>query len=164
MLYHVSEVRWDDAGSKVSKYFTVRHALWLPKWSRIATRDDGVTEDAKAALLRLFNVLDGVQDFLKSKILVHVAYRSEEYNALVRGTAESAHMARKLPDGALIAAVDFHADIPNKVGGDACDVVRARILPVLQSFELRMENNPGSDWVHLDSRPVLTGGHRYFKP
>ncbi len=52
------------------------------------------------------------------------------------------------------AAIDFHVN-------EDCGMTRAKLLPVLKRFSLRMENVTGP-WVHLDNAPVKTS--RFFKP
>lgn len=158
-------INWTDGGCKISKHFTVRHAIWLQKWSRLALEDE-LDSCAKTALVNLFTKMDKVVDQL-GRVYVHSAFRPRGYNAIVGGAKQSAHMARevvisKVPT--LLAAVDFHVDMPNKLpGSDSCDAARKALLPNLKYFGLRMENNPGSDWVHMDTRPPTNGQH-YFLP
>ncbi len=141
---------------KISKYFTYKEALWLPQWKRMATEDDGVTQQTLDNLKALFLKMDILRDWLKAPINVHVAFRSDEYNKLVGGAPDSAHRAAA-PN---VAAVDFD------VGGKKCDDIRTTILNnnKLTELGLRMEDLPGSNWVHLDTRPPIIANHRFFKP
>jgi len=149
-------INWSDGGCKVSRSFTVRHALWLPKWGRLANETDGLGPDEKAELVKFFTIMDEVQDFLGVKIYVHCAYRPREYNTKVKGAAKSAHMAHGC------AAVDFHAELTGFLPGPpTCNQLRKLLLPQLGHFGLRMENKPDSDWVHLDNK---IGPNRYFDP
>lgn len=168
MTEHTLPFDWLNPALKISKHFTVKDALWLPKWDRLATWQDGLSEDAKQALLFLFAKMDGVREFVGLPINVHVAYRPRAYNSLVGGSRHSSHVARMEEigsAGALIAAVDWSADTGDGSPGECCDTLRAAIAPKLETWGLRMEDNPtGSPWIHLDTRPVLPGHQRYFLP
>lgn len=141
---------------KISKHFTFREALWLPSWNRMGNESDGLNADVLSSLTKLFNTLDLVREYFDSPINVHVAWRPEKYNAEIGGAKNSAHMAKE-PG---VAAVDFDID------GWACADARRRLFGQgkLSEWGLRMEQNPGGNWIHLDNRPVAEGGTRYFKP
>jgi len=149
-------INWSDGGSKISRSFTVRHALWLPKWGRLAGEHDGLDDAIKGELVKFFLIMDQVQDSLGVKMFIHCAYRPREYNALVKGATKSAHL------GFGAAACDFHVDLTGYLpGGPTCNHVRKLLRPQLIRFGLRMEDTPDSDWIHLDNKP---GVNRYFKP
>jgi uncharacterized protein YcbK (DUF882 family) len=131
------------------KHFTVKEALWLPSWNRAATAADGLTLAVEAQLDSLFHVMDTIREMLGSPISVHCAYRPLAYNKLVGGVPASAHLFGQ--------ACDF------SVKGMTCDEVRAKLLPYLDFLQIRMENLPGSCWVHIDTRAPGVGG-RYFTP
>lgn len=135
---------------KVSAYFQWKDALYLPQYRRLANESDGVTDEVKANLVILFDKLDIIRDYFDSPILIHCAYRSPEYNKLVGGASKSAHLLGK--------AVDFH------VIGVSCDEARKMIIKdgLLDSMELRMEDLPGSSWVHIDT--MSPSSTRFFKP
>lgn len=158
---------WTYENENISKHFTVKEAIYLPKWGRLAKDTDGLNDDAKAALLGLFNTLDGVRDMLGVPLIVHVAFRPTLYNFEIGGASESAHMARKLSvgnDSYLIAACDFHPlfSLPSIV--DCCNKGKSMLAPYLYRYNLRMENNPNQGWIHLDNRPVAQGMNRVFIP
>lgn len=136
----------------ITPHFTWEEATYLPKWDRLADESDGLNPIVEANLRSLFAQMETVREFFGKPIVVHVAYRPQKYNALVGGAKDSAHMAG--------LAVDFH------VMGLNCDQARDMILKnhKLDEWGMRMENNPGSDWIHLDLKPVPEGGHRFFKP
>lgn len=160
-------INWSDGGCKISKHFTVRHALWLPTWKRLAL-DTELDSDSKEALVNLFEKMDKVRDLLKTQVYVHCAFRPKDYNQLVGGAPKSAHMARKVMingQEALVAACDFHAEMPNaQPGGPSCNLIRGILKPELEYLGMRMEDLPDSGWVHLDTRPVSHPMFRMFKP
>jgi len=142
-------IDWANPKHKISKYFTLKEALYLPTWNRMATEEDGLNEPVKINLLRLFNKMDEVREFLGKPIYVHVAYRPAEYNALVGGAPMSAHVSGKAADW------DCRED---------CDLTREKLLPELYRLDMRMENKPKSNWVHLDTAHVRPGANRFFYP
>lgn len=131
--------------------FTWKEALWFPQWNRAATEADGVDETVLKNLETIFQALQKLRDHFGKPIKVHVAYRSPEYNVLIGGAKKSSHTEGK--------AIDF------SIKGLDCDDVRKEILQnnFLESLKLRMEDLPGSNWVHVDCRTPGPSG-RYFKP
>ena len=149
----LAEVNWADPAVQVSKYFTVHEACWLPRWSRLATRLDGLDEPLQANLFGfLTGKMDAVREWFGLPINVHCCYRPTTYNALVKGAPGSAHV-----EG---LAMDF--DVETLACKDAVNAILAHDM--LTAWGLRMENN-GADpaWVHLDSRAPGPSG-RYFVP
>lgn len=160
-------INWTDPTCPVSRYFSVREAISFPRWNRLATATDGLDDAAKGALVDLFSRMDAVREVLGAPILVHVAFRSLEYNALIGGAKFSPHIARmiKEPEGDTpVAAVDFDADLGESDQAANCDMIRRICLPKLTAWGMRMEDKPGSIWVHLDTKPVPFGGRRCFIP
>ena len=142
------------ADTKISEYFTVREAFYLPRWHRLASASDGLTEAHFAAVKRLLtDSIDPIRKLFDCPIVVHVCYRPPEYNRLIGGAKNSAHMAQ---DGS--AAIDFH------FVNMGCDYARKLLLNYLERYGLRMEDRVGSGWIHLDNRPVPPGGRRFFLP
>jgi len=135
---------------KISKYFTYKEALYLPKWGREANEEDGLTAIHRANLVVLFSKMDKIREFFDKPIIVHVAYRPEKYNTLIGGSKRSAHMEGK--------AVDFH------IIGVSCDEARKKIIEanLLEDLDLRMEDIDGANWIHIDTAPVKY--KRFFKP
>lgn len=145
------DIDWLDPEEQVSKHFTVKEALWLPKWNRMATEEDGLNDEIKNNIIELFNKLDIVREYFNKPINVHCTYRPEAYNKLIGGALMSAHKVGK--------ACDFD------ISDTKCDDARKQIMMnhLLETWNLRMEWNDGSNWIHLDS--VWTPGKiRYFKP
>lgn len=135
----------------LSKYFTTHEGIYLPTWNREATTADGLDDVVLANLTALFVKMDTIREHFSMPVIVHCAFRPEAYNTLVGGAPDSAHKYGK--------AVDFH------ISPNTCDAVRSSILNnnLLETLDLRMENRPGSGWVHLgnDWEP---GKSRFFLP
>jgi hypothetical protein len=142
-------IDWSIPESRVSKYFTVQECIFLHLWNRLATEDDGLTDAIKVNLIQLCQGLDVIREFLGVPMTVHCMYRSPEYSKLVGGFATDVHTTGQ--------AIDFDCQ-PDLT----CDEVRAKLLPKLLQFDLRMEKNPGKGWIHLDDHPVIH--QRYFNP
>ena len=150
-------VDWSSPADKISRYFRVREALWLPKWNRLAYAGDGLDDHVKARICALAERLDVVRDFLGRPMIVHCWFRPKGYNALVHGSRGSKHMSL-----GPWSAVDFHCELPStKSISEACATVRAAIEFKLEAWGLRCEDFDGP-WVHLDDAPVVT--RRFFKP
>lgn len=157
-------IDWTNPSDKVSQYFSVNEAIYLPRWDRMANETDGLDDNAKTGLVNLFEKMDQIRELLGVPIIVHVGFRSVSYNLLVNGAADSSHIARMLDSGICIAACDFHPLLSGLTQGEKCDKGRVIIEPYLESLGLRIENNPPmAPWIHLDSRPVLNGA-RIFNP
>lgn len=134
----------------ISLYFSYKEALWLPSWNRMAIESDGLSEEIVNNLITLFAKMDTIRAHFSMPIIVHCSYRPPAYNQQIGGAANSPHMQGK--------ACDFH------VSGSTCDSIRQNILDnnLLETLDMRMENLPGSGWVHLDIAPVVS--NRFFKP
>jgi hypothetical protein len=64
----------------------------------------------------------------------------------------------------LLAAVDFSVNLGHLSPEKNCDQARAMLQLKLPEWELRMENNPGGLWIHLDTKPVAQGRSWVFNP
>ena len=150
-------VDWKDPKAKISKYFTVKEALWLPAWEVLHTPSD----DEKISILALAEKMDLVREFLERPIIVHCWIRPKcanlpgskwdkrNYNSFVGGAPGSAHSEGK--------AVDFH------VAKMTCGEVRQILQPKLNEFKVRMEDIEGN-WVHVDIREPALKRSRFFRP
>lgn|SRR3990167_6946552 len=100
-------------------------------------------------LIKVTNKLQRIRGYLKKPIIITSGLRPHLYNALIKGARHSSHLDGK--------AIDF------QVVGMEANEVRAFLLPKLGELELRMEDCPGTNWIHIDTR-VRHTGLRYFKP
>jgi len=146
-------IDWTNPDQKISTYFTVKDAIWLPKWNRLANDSDGLNADVKMALLAFFAKMDVVRAFFNKPIIVHCAFRPFAYNKLVYGAKRSAHLCN-----GPWAACDFH------IVGVTCDAARKLLVPKLEEWGMRCENKFGSNWIHLDNKPLEPRGNRFFIP
>ncbi len=140
-------------------HFTLRDALLLPSWGVQHTP----SPSEMANLIKTFQKLEQIRMFLGGNAInVHCAIRpilncpgsphhGESYNSFVGGATHSAHIVG--------LAVDWSPV------GLSCDDAKALLLPKLEEFNVRMEDNgAGANWVHCDLAPVPPGGNRFFKP
>jgi hypothetical protein len=151
------KIDWSNPQTKISKYFTVKEALYLPSWKIMHIPSSA----EKFNIVELAKKMDMVRDHIGTGITVSVWIRpnkvnapgtehhGKDYNAFVKGVPKSAHIEGK--------AVDWVS------GSRSCDKLREIVLPKLEEFGLRMEKLPGSNWVHIDDRAPASGV-RYFKP
>lgn len=141
------DIDWTNASCKVTEHFTVGDCLTLHAWNRLATEEDGLTDDGKEKLIILCQKMEEIRLFLNCPINVHCTYRSPEYNTKVVGAiANDVH--------AQFLAIDFDTN-----GHHTIDELHALLEPVLEQYGLRMERNTPT-WVHLDLHPVVH--QRYF--
>jgi uncharacterized protein YcbK (DUF882 family) len=136
---------WTNPKSKISKYFTTREALYLPKWDKTYLP----SHDEMKNIIKMAEAMDLVREFLQVPIQVHCWIRPKAYNIAVGGASASMHIVG--------SAVDW------SVEGQSCDNIRKLILPQLSFWGVRMEDLPGSNWIHLDNKPCEKE-HRFFKP
>jgi hypothetical protein len=145
-------IDWTDGTQKVSKYFTVHDMIYLPTWKRMANEADGLNEEVKANLIELGKKMDTVREYFDKPINTHVTYRPLEYNKAIGGALHSAHSEGKAMDWDLM--------------GMTCDEVRDILVKekLLDTWAMRCEDKPASNWVHLDYRELKPDGHRFFIP
>ena len=128
-----------------AKYFRWKEILKCNQW--------GVhvfpTDTQYLNILKLVKKLDLIREYLDKPMHITSGLRPNKYNKLIGGAKYSAHK--------LGMAADFY------VKGLKADRVREILVPVLNDFEIRMENLPGSNWVHIDIRPC-DNTRRYFRP
>ena len=150
-------ISWTSPTHKISNHFTVKDACLLPSWG--VMHHPSLIEEAN--ILAMAASMEKVRAIVGKPINVHCWIRPTlancpgphymgNYNLAAGSTApHSAHI--------LGNAVDWDC-------GDDCDSTRAFLLPHIEALGLRMENRPGSTWIHLDCVPVPPGGHRFFLP
>ena len=156
-----------DPIKNISTHFTYRDALWLPSWGRMGNEADGLTQDILLRIERFFNLwVEPVRLFIALPMIVSVAWRPRPYNSQIKppGATHSPHMALVDSWGNPLLPEDDCAALDFIVPGVLCDNIRSKLYPKLKDLNIRVENNPGSVWVHMDNRPVPKGGRRFFIP
>ena len=142
-----SNIDWSNKDMQVTDHFTVGDCLTLHSWNRLATDKDGLTDEIKSNILFLCQKMEKVREILGCPINVHCIYRSPDYNTqVVKANPHDPH-SRGM-------ACDFDCN-----GHMTIDEVHAKLEPLLEELNLRMERNTPS-WCHLDTCPVVHA--RYF--
>lgn len=152
-------IDWTNSKCKITPHFTVKDALWLNQWGRLANESDGLTANIKANIIKTAAWLEKVRVFIGKPIFIRSWFRSKKYNVAIGGAVFSQHMVGN--------AVDWWTDVDGDGDRDGtdCDALKELLLPELERFGLRMEDNgKGARWIHLDDKPVPRGGRRFFKP
>ena len=155
-----TEIDWSNPKEKISKYFNVREATFLPSWNAFHIP----SEEEKKEIVKLAKKMDIIRELVGKAIVVHVWIRpkvanipnhkrdKQDYNLFIGSTSKkSAHIFGK--------AVDFH--VSGQVSKNQNANMRKKIKPLLKELDIRMENIDGK-WIHLDTNPV--GYKRFFKP
>ena len=128
-----------------SHNFLWKEILYCPQW--------GVHVFPSALqygnLVDVIQKLEAIRKIFDSPIKVTSGLRPPIYNGLIGGALGSAHQ-----EG---LAMDFI------VQGRECDFVREKLQYVLTDLKIRMEDLPGSNWVHIDIREP-NSGQRFFQP
>jgi hypothetical protein len=152
-------IDWTNPVAQIAPHFTVRDALWLNTWGRLANASDGLTDAIKSNIIKTAAWLETVRGIVGKPLYVKSWFRPQKYNVAIGGARFSQHMQGN--------AVDWWTDRDgdgDKDGVD-CDALKALLMPHLPALYLRMEDNgKGARWIHLDDRPVPRGGQRFFKP
>lgn len=160
MAYDWQDINWDDPNAEISPHFRAHEALWLPSWRIYHIPSD----EEKIQIVQMADSMELIRDLFRKAIMVHCwirplsvnapgeHYHEGNYNLYIGSeSTRSAHIFGR--------AVDFH--IQGMTGPDECAQARQTILPFLEEWELRMEDQHGG-WIHVDNYPV--GNQRFFKP
>lgn len=129
-----------------SKYFRWGEVLWLRQWGVHVIPSD----DQYLGMLAFVKKMDYIRKYLGVAVIIKSGIRPHIYNQKIGGSFYSAHR--------LGQAVDFYT---KKISADR---IREILLPILDDLNIRMEDLPGSNWVHIDNRDPGSSGKRFFKP
>lgn len=154
------EIDWSDPEAKISKYFKVKEATYLPSWKMYHIP----SKQEKKDIVEFAKKMDKIREIVGKSIIVHVWIRpkkvnnpdhkrhGQDYNVFIGSKSKtSGHITG--------IAVDFHVD--GYKSPALCHEIRQKILPHLEELGLRMEDIKGP-WIHIDSKPVKH--KRFFKP
>lgn len=121
-------------------------ALYLPTWNVHVLPNKAVLEIIKNFAPKV----QCVRNLLGLPMLVTSWYRPDRYNRIIGGADQSWHVTG--------GALDFRCP------SVSADELRVKLKPYLEEYELRMENLPGSNWVHIDDKDPGDTGNRFFRP
>jgi hypothetical protein len=153
----MNTINWKNPEAMISTHFSVKEALWLPRWSTMHIPD----EKDQEFIIETAKRMDMVRNFLGSPIIPFCwirpysancpdsKYHGMDYNKLVGGAQQSMHLCG--------GAVDWYTT-------ESCDIIREKLVPKLEEFNIRMENLPNANWIHCDIKFVGYGMNRYFIP
>lgn len=128
-----------------SAYFRWFEALHLRRWDICIHPTVTIAQN----IIKTAKMMDNVRGQLGSKPITVTSWlRTKEYNKEIGGASGSQHL--------LGLAVDFKHPLMN------ADEARIELLKNIDRWDIRMEDAPGSDWVHIDLKSPCD--ERYFKP
>lgn len=132
-----------------SSFFRWKEALFLKEWQTFALPP---TREIEENIMEVAKRMDLIREHLSRPLIVTSWFRPFHYNKQIGGTRQSQHLIGR--------ACDFVAE------GLDCDYVRAVLQHRLEDFNIRMENLPGSSWVHIDVNCTenMPRIRRYFSP
>ena len=128
-----------------AKHFRWKEMLRCNRWKVHAFP----TDIQYLNILKLIKAVEEVRHYLDEPMYVTSGLRPPLYNEMIGGARMSAHK--------IGMAMDFAC---KKIKADR---IRELLEPVLDDFNIRMEKNKGSNWVHIDIREPGSSG-RYFNP
>ncbi len=137
-------IDFTDPKARITEHFTVKDALTLHSWKRLATHVDGVDF---TKIVILCEKLEEIRALLSCGMNVHCMFRSQDYNK-----SQGIHPLNDVHSMSL--ACDFDCS-PHMTISE----VHAILEPKLEELGIRMEQNTPT-WVHVDLHPVVHA--RYF--
>jgi len=137
-----------DLDSRIpgTENFIWREFCYLRDWAFAAWPEGNVSRNIMATAQKL----ERIRALMGRPIHITSGWRPGPYNRKIGGAKYSAHV-----DG---LAADFQC------GGITSDVIRKMLRPKLEMLNIRMEDLPGSSWVHIDLREPSELGGRFFRP
>jgi len=169
------KVDWKNPKSKISKYFTVHEALWLPSWGMHHIPNAA----EKREILKTAKKMDVIRKFIRVPIKVNVWMRPQKancpgskwhgksYNRYVyekyvwakKRLTKDQMKKKRAPNSAhkYGKAVDW---VPKRL---TIAKVRKKLIPKLSVWKIRVEDIKGN-WIHVDTNPPGRSGKRFFKP
>ena len=126
--------------------FRYREALTLQKWNVTIFP----SSDQLKKIIQIAQPLQYFRNRYGKPIIIHSWLRIKPYNELVGGSKNSWHLSG--------GAVDFSVATMN------CDEIRNDLIKHLERLNIRCERLEGSNWIHIDNKPVRPDDNRYFYP
>lgn len=129
-----------------SAFFRWREAVFLHKWNLHGYPPPDIH---KNIIWFAKNVADPIRNYFGKPVVTESWWRPPSYNEFIGGAKESGHLSA--------IAWDFRVlTIPPSE-------VQAFLKPRLEHLNIRMELDTIT-WTHVDSKKVLEGQSRTFKP
>lgn len=129
-----------------NKNFKWREALYLESMDMYALPEEDIANNIMATA----DKMQAIRNILGAPIHVTSWYRPQKYNEYIGSKSKKSYHIQGL-------ACDFH------VSGMLPDAVRELLLDFLVGLDIRMENLPGANWVHIDLG-IPNNKRRFFKP
>ncbi len=104
-------------------------------------------------IVKTVSKLEIIRNIFKSPIHITSGLRPEKYNVYIGGAHRSKHITGE--------AVDFVVE--GYQGGTGCNKVRLMLLQEIDNLQIRIENKPDSNWIHIDLG-YKKEGRNYFRP
>lgn len=160
MDYDWQQVDWKDKRANIADNFNVHEALFLPSWRVYHVPSN----EERQEIVKTAAVMQKIRELFDNPVVVHcwmrptkanvprTDFHGKNYNRFIGSkSTKSAHIFGR--------AVDFH--VSGLAGPEGCAEARAKILPLLEEWNIRMENIKGG-WIHIDTNPV--NNKRFFRP
>jgi hypothetical protein len=139
---------WTTASSMITPHFSVGEMIALHAWNRLATEEDGLTEDVKNNLVKLCNIMERVRTILGCSINTHCGFRSAKYNQeVLKSIPHDVH--------SMGMAIDMDANQTMTI-----EQAKEKIRPHLEELNIRMEGGT-TTWIHLDFHAVGPSGREF---
>lgn len=139
---------WSKASSMITTHFSVGEMTALHAWNRLATEEDGLTDEVKANLIKLCNVMEKVRAILGCGINSHCGFRSVKYNQeVLKSIPHDVH--------SMGMAIDIDSNQTMTI-----EQAKEKIRPHLEELNIRMEGGT-TTWIHLDIHAVGPSGREF---
>jgi hypothetical protein len=142
------KIDWARASTMLSQHFCVGEMIALHAWDRLATEEDGLTDEVKANLLRLCGIMEKIRTILSCSINVHCGFRSVKYNQEV---------LKSLPHDVHSMGMAVDLDVNECM---TIEQAKEKIRPHLEELNIRLEGQT-STWIHIDFHAVGPSGREF---
>jgi len=143
-------INWNDPKALVTPHFSVKEALWLNKWRRLANDLDGVNDVIKSNIVNLCEIMEQLRETVfKCPINTYSMFRSQEYNkdTLKLKVFKDVHSMGRAIDFSLLPFYSIEA-------------TKTLLRPLLEKYNLRLEAGT-TTWIHLDTYKVGPSGREF---
>jgi len=141
-------IDWTDPKCQVTDHFTVGEAITLHAWNRLADATDDLTDNTKASIVHLCQIMEEVRTILGCAINTHCIFRSVKYNQeVLKSLPNDVHSRGE--------AVDFDVNQTMTI-----DQAKEKLRPELERLGLRMEAGTKT-WIHLDIHALGPSGREF---